>query len=97
MIGSITPPVPNPELWFCASMPSPAVTSARGTSPSVAIPSMSDRLSPASAMASRAASSVNSRPGIPVFRPIRDIPRPLMIASFSKLATDTVRSASLLF
>src|ERR1700752_4591798 len=44
---------------------------------------MSFGVRPAFSMAARAASSVNSRPAMPVRRPIREMPRPLMIASFS--------------
>ena len=65
-------------------MPNAALTSAAGVSPRVAMPSMSEAAKPASSIAVRTASIVSSKPGMPVRRPIREIPMPEMIASFSK-------------
>src|ERR1700693_3241457 len=57
-------------------MPRVSAATATGVSPMVAIPSMSDGLSPASAMANCDDSTVSSRASIPGLRPIRDIPMP---------------------
>ncbi|PQM46963.1 hypothetical protein C1Y40_02857 [Mycobacterium talmoniae] len=65
-------------------MPSAAVVSAAGVSPRVAMPSISAGASPASAIPARTASTVSSSAGMPVRRPIREIPTPDRIASFSK-------------
>ena len=42
-------------------------------------------------MAARTASMVSSRPGMPVRRPIREMPMPDKIASFSKYVICTTR------
>ncbi|UGU14175.1 hypothetical protein LTQ57_04315 [Mycobacterium avium subsp. avium] len=86
--------MPNPEPQSAASMPSWALTSAAGVSPRVAMPSMSVGARPASATAARTASMVSSRPGMPVRRPIREIPMPDRIASFSKCAMHTARQTT---
>src|SRR5580704_19392455 len=57
-------------------MPRVAAATAGGVSPMVAMPSMSDGVSPASAMAACDDSTVSSRASMPVLRPIRDIPMP---------------------
>jgi len=67
-------------------MPISAAVSSGGVSPSVMMPSMSAGVSPASAIADRVDSSVRSIPAMPVFRPIREIPMPEMIARFSGMS-----------
>ncbi len=52
----------------------------------VAMPSMSDGVSPASAYRLREDSAVSSSPAMPVLRPMREIPIPEMIAPCSTMS-----------
>jgi hypothetical protein len=58
------------------------------------MPSMSAGVSPASAIAAAEASTVSSAGGMPVLRPVREIPMPEMIASRSN--TSAIRCTLLL-
>src|SRR5262245_2116250 len=64
-------------------MPRRSATSSAGVSPSVAMPSISAYVRPASATAADTDSLVSSLPETPVFRPMREMPIPEMIACCS--------------
>src|SRR5271167_2554018 len=70
--------------------PRASCTAARDVSPTVARPSMSPGISPASVIAARAALTVIASPDIAVLRPIRDIPIPEMNDRRSKASRATI-------